>query len=322
MMEYVFIVILSIAFFSVFIWFNFLCSKQKKGSSDCVQPYVLKHSSECNDAVQAEKMLHMLDKTSMFEEIQNEGDGCRLQESEILEGKMNVEQKMIFLREKVVQMNRISREIETVFPEKSFKLDGIMVGNIVEIMVAFTYGMNLYRQSEKTHDAEVNGIKVQIKGTQGNRRVLIGEMPEHLLVEFLNPDNGEIEEIYNGPGEFIWKYITPISSTKNSISVSKLIELNQQVEDSFKLKPVLPLKMYQLPTETVDKTIRVPAESLAGKTTAHGYTNRNNQTNIGCLNKPGTHPNQKAYSMHCNICGYDYEANGCDIAIRKCPNCQ
>ena len=52
-----------------------------------------------------------------------------------------------------------------------------------------------------------------------------------------------------------------------------------------------------------------------------GYTNRNNQENYGCLNKPGNHYNQMAYLLHCNECGFEYEANGCDVAIRKCPRC-
>ena len=58
-----------------------------------------------------------------------------------------------------------------------------------------------------------------------------------------------------------------------------------------------------------------------GKTLIAGYVNRNNQENKGCLNKPGNHYNQMAYLLHCNNCGFEYEANGCDVAIRKCPKC-
>ena len=58
-----------------------------------------------------------------------------------------------------------------------------------------------------------------------------------------------------------------------------------------------------------------------GKTLVKGYINRNNQENYGCLNKTGNHASQMAYLLHCNDCGFEYEANGCDIAIRKCPRC-
>ena len=56
-------------------------------------------------------------------------------------------------------------------------------------------------------------------------------------------------------------------------------------------------------------------------TTICGYMNKNKQENLGCLNKPGTHANQVAYQMKCHVCGHVYEANGCDIFLRKCPKC-
>ena len=74
------------------------------------------------------------------------------------------------------------------------------------MLTAHAYGISLYKQSEKIHDGEVDGKKVQIKGTQGKDSIVIREEPEYLL--------------------------------------------------------------------------------------------------------------------HCNECGFEYEANGCDVAIRKCPKCQ
>ena len=52
-----------------------------------------------------------------------------------------------------------------------------------------------------------------------------------------------------------------------------------------------------------------------------GYVNKNKQENMGCLNTAGTHMNQMAYKMKCQVCGYVYESNGCDIFLRKCPKC-
>ena len=57
-------------------------------------------------------------------------------------------EKIAFLSEKVKDLNRITSEIEEQFPEKSFKLDGILIGNIVEVMAAHIYGITLYKQSE------------------------------------------------------------------------------------------------------------------------------------------------------------------------------
>ena len=35
------------------------------------------------------------------------------------------------------------------------------------------------------------------------------------------------------------------------------------------------------------------------------------------MNKLGNHYNQMAYLLHCAECGFEYKANGCDVAIQK-----
>ncbi len=58
------------------------------------------------------------------------------------------------------------------------------------------------------------------------------------------------------------------------------------------------------------------------KTTAIGYINKNNQRNNGRKEKSTNHYNQWFYEMECLDCGYVYNANGADIWLRKCPQCQ
>lgn len=58
------------------------------------------------------------------------------------------------------------------------------------------------------------------------------------------------------------------------------------------------------------------------KTTVPGYINRNDQTNLRSLGIPGTDHNQVLYHMRCGHCAAEYAANGSDIHLRKCPNCQ
>ena len=112
-----------------------------------------------------------------------------------------------------------------------------------------------------------------------------------------------------------------------TIRINKLLELDPSVPDADRLKPIVPIEKYVKST-TVTKKIVEPKETVIrqrskkpGKTLIAGYINRNNQENKGCLNKPGNHYNQMAYLLHCNECGFEYEANGCDVAIRKCPRC-
>lgn len=237
---------------------------------------------------------------------------------------MTEQEKVVFLSEKVKELNRITSEIEAVFPEKSFKLDGILIGNIVEVLTAQAYGITLYKQSEKTHDGEVDGKKVQIKGTQGKDSIVIREEPEYLLVEYLDKESGTIREIYNGPGALAWQYRSFVPSMNfYTIRINKLLELDTTISDENRIMSVVPVRKYiKNTTEKVEVTSEAgQTKKKTGKTLVKGYINRNNQENYGCLNKPGNHYNQMAYLLHCNECGFEYEANGCDVAIRKCPNC-
>ncbi len=236
---------------------------------------------------------------------------------------MTEQEKAAFLSEKVKELNKITSEIGEVFPDKSFKLDGILIGNIVEVLTAQAYGITLYRQSEKIHDGEVDGKKVQIKGTQGNNSIVIREEPEYLLVEYLDKESGTIQEIYNGPGAVAWQYRSFVPSMNfYTIRVNKLLELDKTIRDEERITPIMPIKKY---TKTlVQKKVSMEygqGKKKVGKTLVKGYINRNNQENYGCLNKPGNHYNQMAYLLHCNNCGFEYEANGCDVAIRKCLRC-
>ena len=236
---------------------------------------------------------------------------------------MTEQEKTAFLAEKIKELNKITSELEEVFSEKSFKLDGILIGNIVEVLTVQAYGIALYKQSEKTHDGEVSGRKVQIKGTQGNASIVIREEPEYLLVEYLDKENGTIREIYN-PGALAWKYRSYVPSMNfYTIRIKKLLELDAEVLDEERIQAVIPVEKYSK-SVGFNKSIEVTNQLVKRKirkTLAEGYVNKNNQENRGCLNKPGNHVNQIAYLMHCNVCGFEYEANGCDIAIRKCPRC-
>lgn len=235
---------------------------------------------------------------------------------------MTEQEKVAFLSEKVKELNRITSEIEVVFPEKSFKLDGILIGNIVEVLTAQAYGITLYKQSEKTHDGEVDGRKVQIKGTQGNGSIVFRDEPDYLLVEYLDKENGTIREIYNGPGSLVWPFRSYVPSMNHyTIRVNKLVEIDELVADEDRIKVLVPVEKYKVPNRTTTQLSPVHSQGKRRKTLIEGYVNKNNQENRGCLNKPGNHYNQMAYVLRCNCCGFEYEANGCDVAIRKCPRC-
>ena len=57
-------------------------------------------------------------------------------------------------------------------------------------------------------------------------------------------------------------------------------------------------------------------------TTCTGYVNRNGQVAVRNTRIPGTDKNQYVYQLACSHCGHVYGANGSDIHLRLCPNCQ
>ncbi len=58
------------------------------------------------------------------------------------------------------------------------------------------------------------------------------------------------------------------------------------------------------------------------RSTDVGYVNRNKQKNMGRAEKQAVRPYANIYKMYCGICGYEYFANGSDVHLKKCPQCQ
>jgi len=63
-------------------------------------------------------------------------------------------------------------------------------------------------------------------------------------------------------------------------------------------------------------------ESLAERTTAPGYINVHRQVVVRKTDQPATAPFQRVYVMRCGDCGHEYEVDGCDTHVRRCPACQ
>ena len=57
-------------------------------------------------------------------------------------------------------------------------------------------------------------------------------------------------------------------------------------------------------------------------TTNIGYVNKNGQAVNRNTGIRGTDHGQTVYQLGCSICGHVCGANGADIHLRKCPNCQ
>jgi|SRR6056297_2837280 len=122
--------------------------------------------------------------------------------------------------------------------DKQFTLDGRLVGDIGEALCSEFYDIQLLPGLEKHYDAKTSdGLKVQIKTTMKDSLTFPADnVPDHYLGVKVHND-GELEEIFNGPGKLIKEQALNNRTTipKNhlySISIKKLKAINETVPDS------------------------------------------------------------------------------------------
>jgi len=130
---------------------------------------------------------------------------------------------------KIQELYAIVAELESLFPGHHFTPDGHLVGSIGEVLGAYHYDLKLLPASAETHDAtNSDGKLVQIKATQ-RKLVGIRSEPQHLLVLGIN-DQGESEEIYNGPGKLAWDAAGKMQKNgQRMISKTKLLALMREI---------------------------------------------------------------------------------------------
>ena len=140
------------------------------------------------------------------------------------------DEKMNMIKQLVQRLVEIVAQLEAEFPGRHFTLDGHLVGSIGEVMAAYYYGIELYAASTEIHDGEVDGKKVQIKISQQDN-IVINHEPDYLIVLYLNR-NGNIYEVYNGPGKLPWESASKRDSHNNKhMRVNKLMELDKAVNE-------------------------------------------------------------------------------------------
>jgi len=129
---------------------------------------------------------------------------------------MSTKIEQVDLSQKIRELYAIRKELELQFPGRKFTPDGHLVGSIGEVLVADCYGLKLLPNSTEIHDAiGDDGKFVQIKATQ-IKRIAISSEPDHLIVIKIS-DSSEWEEVYNGPGSFVWRNAGKCKRTANAL---------------------------------------------------------------------------------------------------------
>ena len=151
------------------------------------------------------------------------------------------QEKMDAVKTQVQKLVEIVAKLEAEFPGRHFTLDGHLVGSIGEVMAAYYYGIELYRASAEIHDGEIEGRKVQIKISQQDD-IVINHEPDYLIVLYMKK-NGNIYEVYNGPGKLPWENASKKDSHNNRhMRVNKLMELDKDVVEAEQIKRINPIE--------------------------------------------------------------------------------
>lgn len=140
----------------------------------------------------------------------------------------------------VRRMLTIVERLRRAYPNKRFTLDGRLVGDIGEILVAEAYDLRLLEGLIKHHDAEArDGRLVQIKATMQRWLTFpVDHVPRHYLGILIYPD-GRFSEIFNGPGSAARNAIArrrPTKTNLHSIPLSTLCKLSGLVPGSKRVR--------------------------------------------------------------------------------------
>jgi hypothetical protein len=132
--------------------------------------------------------------------------------------------------------------------QRSFSLDGRLVGDIGEVLAAEKYGLELYTENTAIYDGfeKATGRKVQIKASFKNYSYFpfgADKIPDYFLsINIL--ENGELEELYNGPGSFIVEHYIQKRNLKHyketfyTLSKGILRSLNKEVPVQDKIQEI------------------------------------------------------------------------------------
>ena len=132
------------------------------------------------------------------------------------------------------QLLEIVKRLRDAYPEKRFTLDGRLVGDIGEILVAESYDLELSTNLQKHYDAFTSdGRQVQIKATmQQSLTFPADHVPDYYLGIAIHSD-GSFSEVFNGPGSVAWQAIKnrkPTKTNLHSILIHTLARLNAEVQ--------------------------------------------------------------------------------------------
>lgn len=149
----------------------------------------------------------------------------------------------------IKELLTISKRLKEKYSDhkRNFTISGNIIGDIGEVLAAEKYGLRLFAKNTKVHDAEelATGRKIQIRASlQGRSYFTINHGTPDYFLSFNITEEGKIEEIFNGPGQFIidqyvgFSKLSPSREIYYILNKDALKNLNTMVLDIDKIKPV------------------------------------------------------------------------------------
>lgn len=146
----------------------------------------------------------------------------------------------------IEQLLKITNKLKERYQHlgKNFTLDGKLVGDIGEVLASEKYGLELYSENAIIHDGKerATGREVQIKSSFKNYSYFpYAHVPDYFLSLNILP-NGDLEELFNGPGQFIVehyikaRHLKAYNKTWYTLSKGVLLRLNNEVPLKDKIK--------------------------------------------------------------------------------------
>jgi hypothetical protein len=134
----------------------------------------------------------------------------------------------------IEELLSIVKRLHDSYPGKKSTLDGRLVGDLGEVLVAENYDLTLHKGLRKHHDAEASDRRqVQIKTTMQNSLTFPADhVPDYYFGIKLH-GNGKFDVVFNGPGSVAASAIRnrkPTKTNLHSISINALEILNKTVK--------------------------------------------------------------------------------------------
>ena len=148
------------------------------------------------------------------------------------------------LQSLIPELYTVVHKLEAAAPGRKFTPDGHMVGSIGEVVAAARFGLTLNTASTEGFDATApDGTKVEVKTTQQERGYFALKSTcwkdVHLLALKINPADGSVRVVFNGPYDLIWENCGPVQKWNGrTITVARAEKLQQLVPADHRLKEI------------------------------------------------------------------------------------